>query len=116
MATHGKHYDLLKNFQLLSESENILARTDQLNLIRKEIKANIAKAYDKNERQYNLRTREISFKVGQEVFRRNFSQSNFSKQINAKLNPQVTRKSEAWKFLLRLRRPTGAWYLSCQRY
>lgn len=88
MATHGKHYDLLKNFHLLGESVNILGRTDQLNLIRKEIKANIAKAYDQNERQYNLRTREISFKVGQEVFRRNFSQSNFSKQLNAKLNPQ----------------------------
>ncbi|XP_065365361.1 uncharacterized protein LOC135958385 [Calliphora vicina] len=37
--------------------------------------------------KYDLRTRPIAFSVGQEVYRRNFSQSNFEKRYNAKLAP-----------------------------
>lgn len=41
----------------------------------------------RNERVYNLRSREVSYTVGQEIFRRNFKQSNFEQGYNAKLAP-----------------------------
>lgn len=88
MATHDSSYKLLNKFHLLGEAEDILAREDQLAVLRKQLKANVSKAFEINERQYNLRSREVSYRVGQEIFRRNFAQSNFAKQINAKLNPQ----------------------------
>lgn len=42
-------------------------------------------AYKRNERSYNKRSRLTTFKPGQEIFRKNFIQSNFSKGINSKL-------------------------------
>lgn len=59
MATHGSHYTLLKKFKLLGEPENILPREDELNVLRKQVKANIIKSSEINERQYNLRTKEV---------------------------------------------------------
>jgi len=41
-----------------------------------------------NERQYNLKARVVNFVEGQEVFRRNFKQSNFAEGYNAKLGPR----------------------------
>jgi len=38
-------------------------------------------------RQYNLRSRPVSYEEGQEIFRRNFRQSNFQAGYNAKLGP-----------------------------
>ncbi|KAL7725208.1 hypothetical protein ACLKA6_017526 [Drosophila palustris] len=88
MMTHGTQYELLHKLGMLNESENVLHRDDLLKLLRKQLRDNIAVAHEQQSKQYNLRTREISYKVGQEVFRRNFAQSNFAKQFNAKLCPQ----------------------------
>lgn len=45
------------------------------------------KQYERNEKIYNLRSREISYLVGQDVFRRYFKQSSFEHGYNAKLAP-----------------------------
>lgn len=87
MITHGDSYKLLRNIQLLNEHTSPLPREDQLALLRGELRQNIAKAYDINRSQYNLRSRPINFSVGQIVFRRNFAQSNAEKRFNAKLAP-----------------------------
>lgn len=87
MITHGDSYQLLRNVQLLDEPMVQLRREDQLTLIRKELRRNISQAYDTNRRQYNLRSRPISYTVGQAVFRRNFAQSNAARSFNAKLSP-----------------------------
>ena len=44
--------------------------------------------HDKHERSYNVRSREVRFRPGQEVFRRNFAQSEFKNNFNAKLAPK----------------------------
>lgn len=44
-------------------------------------------AFDRNKRQYDLRTRPQRFDIGQIVYRRNFAQSSFEKGFNAKLAP-----------------------------
>lgn len=59
MATHDSSYKLLNKFHLLGEAEDILAREDQLAVLRKQLKANVSKAFEINERQYNLRSREV---------------------------------------------------------
>lgn len=87
MITHGSSYQLLRKVQLLDEPSYSISRDDHLKLLRNNIRKHIDDAYKKNQRQYNLRARPISFEVGQEVFRRNFAQSSAEKNFNAKLSP-----------------------------
>lgn len=87
MITHGDTYNLLKNVQMLNEPLSPLNREDQLTLLRKELRKNIAIAHATNRDQYNLRTRPISYSIGQTVYRKNFSQSSTEKSFNAKLAP-----------------------------
>ncbi|XP_067635455.1 uncharacterized protein [Eurosta solidaginis] len=73
MITHGSDYKLLKELSLLEEPISPISRTDNLALLRKDIQDNIRKAYNRNVKQYNLRSKPVSFKEGQEVYRRNFA-------------------------------------------
>lgn len=87
MITHGSSYSLLKNLKMLDEPCASLSRDDQLQIIRSDIRKSIREAYERNKDRYNLRTRVPTFSIGQEVFRRNFSQSCQEKSYNAKLAP-----------------------------
>lgn len=87
MVTHGDSYRLLRNVHMLDESHSTLKREDQLALLRKDLRENISKAHATNRDRYNLRTRPVSYSVGQTVFRRNFSQSSAEKQYSAKFAP-----------------------------
>ncbi|XP_046808357.1 uncharacterized protein LOC124420191 [Lucilia cuprina] len=92
MITHASSYELLRKLQLIDEptaqiSRDDNLRDDNLQLIRKNLKKYIKEAYDKNTKQYNLKTRPQTFSINQEVFRRNFSESNMKKNFNAKLSP-----------------------------
>lgn len=87
MVTHGSTYSLLRNLHLLSEPSINLGRDDQLQLLHQDIRKHIDKAYEVNKNQYNLRTRPISYNVGQYVYRRNFAQSNLERKFNSKLAP-----------------------------
>jgi len=87
MVNHGSTYQLLCNLIALDESLLCLDRDDYLLLMREDLKSHIKETHEVNTRQYNLRTKPVNFNVGQEVFRRHFAQSNFSKNFNAKLGP-----------------------------
>lgn len=87
MITNGESYSLLRNLRLLEEPTIQLNRADHLQLIRTDLQKQIAKSYENNRDRYNLRTRPISYSVGQIVYRRNFAQSNMDKAFNAKLAP-----------------------------
>lgn len=87
MITHGSSYPLLRNLNMLDEPSAQIDREDELQLIRKGLKKHIAKAFETNRSQYNLRARPIAYDVGQTIFRRNFAQSNQEKRFNAKLAP-----------------------------
>jgi len=43
--------------------------------------------HDEKKKQYNIRSRMVSFVEGQEVYRRNFKQSCFQTGYNAKFGP-----------------------------
>lgn len=87
MLTHGGDYNILRRLKLLSESDIKLERQDEFSLLRASIQENVKKAYEKNERIYNLRSRLKCFEVGQNVIRRNFIQSSKIAYVNAKLAP-----------------------------
>ena len=85
MYTHGTDYNLARKLSTLEDSElYILDTKDRLELIRDKIKQNLNKAYEKGLRQYNKRARTVHFEPNQEVFRRNWVQSSFKENINAK--------------------------------
>ncbi|KAH8311558.1 hypothetical protein KR044_006893 [Drosophila immigrans] len=91
MITNGNTYPLLRNLQLLEDRTVSFDRKDSFDLIRKTAQKSIQRQHEQNEKQYNLRSREVDFKVGQEVYRRNFQQSNFAKGFNAKLAPALVK-------------------------
>lgn len=86
MATHGSIYKLLKKLDAIADGDlNILGKTDRLQLIHDQVQQQLALAYKTYAARYDLRTRERSFQIGQEVYRRNFSLSNAANHFNAKL-------------------------------
>lgn len=95
---HGSSYNLLRKLGTLRDpSIEILAPIEHRNLQHERVRENLRKAHEAHERTYNRSVRTVNFKPGQEVFRRNFVQSNFEKNINAKLAKKflkcrVTRK------------------------
>lgn len=89
MVQHGSVYKLLRTLQGLSSGEmEVLPAAEYRDVIHENIKKNLQTAHDRHERVYNTRSREVVFQPGQEVYRRNFAQSDFSKGFNAKLGRQ----------------------------
>jgi hypothetical protein len=88
MILHGSHYKLLKNLQDLEEGTVMLETSDKLKLLRSKVQENLNKAFQNNQKTYNLRTRNITFEPGETVFRRNFVQSSKIDFLNAKLCPK----------------------------
>ncbi|XP_046869353.1 uncharacterized protein LOC124461998 [Drosophila willistoni] len=87
MVTDGSVYQVLRNLELLEDRAVRFSRDDSFEIMGTKAKEESRKQHERNENLYNLRSREVSFSVGQEVFRRNFQQSNFSKGFNSKLAP-----------------------------
>ena len=85
MFTFGYNYKLARQLKSLDDSELILLEDrDKLRLIRETMKENMHKQYERSAINYNKRARMVRFVPGQEVFKRNFVLSNFSRNINAK--------------------------------
>ena len=88
----GKYYgeiDSTEGIQLLPAdrlefSNNLKSLGD----IFAKVKLNLNKAYQRNAKRYNLRKRDISFNVGEKVWRRNKVLSDAANQFSAKLAPK----------------------------
>lgn len=87
MVTNGATYPLLRQLEMLEDRTIRFDGKDSLQIMAKRASERMQKQFIRNERSYNLRSKEISYEVGQEVFRRNFKQSNFEQGYNAKLAP-----------------------------
>ncbi|KAH8289884.1 hypothetical protein KR054_009684 [Drosophila jambulina] len=87
MVTAGSTYSLLRKLNMLDDRSFMFNRQDSFELIPEDATKQMQKAHEQNEKRYNLRSREVSFAVGQKVFRRNFKQSCFQTGYNAKLGP-----------------------------
>ncbi|XP_059221564.1 uncharacterized protein K02A2.6-like [Stomoxys calcitrans] len=78
MILHGSTYDVLEKLDMLND-DTIVEHADRLQAIRDKISHNLDVAHEKASKIYNTRTRHVNFVSGQEVFRKNHSQSNFGK-------------------------------------
>lgn len=89
LVQHGSAYRLLRKLDSLPEDcVNVLPPSEFRNLTHDMVRDNLRKAHITHEKAYNPRSRQVSYKIGQEVFRRNFAQSDFAKGFNAKLGKQ----------------------------
>lgn len=92
MMTHGRNYDLVRRLNAVEDGEILLLpRQKRLQCIREKIRLNLAKANEKGAKTYNIRTRDIRFVPGQEVYRRNFVLSDSSKYLSSKLCPKFVK-------------------------
>lgn len=83
---HGAAYELLRKLGNLTDGDaTYLQPTELQNLVSSNVIQNLRRAHEVHERVYNKRARFVEFRPGQEVFRRNFVQSNFANNFNAKL-------------------------------
>ncbi|XP_073820578.1 uncharacterized protein [Musca autumnalis] len=87
MVTNGSTYQLLRNLNVLEDRTMSFNRSDTFDVIRSRAAHFMKKQQERNVNQYNLRSRQVAYDVGQEVYRKNFSQSNLEKGFNAKLAP-----------------------------
>ncbi|KAH8395486.1 hypothetical protein KR215_008355 [Drosophila sulfurigaster] len=102
MVTNGKTYALLRNLDQLEDRTTQFSRDDSIELIRAAARSGILQQQIRNEKVYNTRSREVNYTVGQEVYRRNFQQSNFVKGFSTKLAPTFVKS--------RVRRKLGSAY------
>lgn len=86
----------MRQFKLLDNRTACFSNEDSFELIRKKANVQILNQRNRNEKSYNLR------RIGQEVYRRNFTQSNFATGYSAKLDPSFLKA--------RVKRKLGNYY------
>ncbi|XP_065361994.1 uncharacterized protein LOC135955569 [Calliphora vicina] len=91
MVTNGNTYTLLRQLEMLEDRSVRFDRNDSLQIMSKRASALMQKQFDRNEKSYNLRSRNVTYDEGQEVYRRNFKQTNFEQNYNAKLAPKFVK-------------------------
>lgn len=89
MVQHAGSYKLLRNIQSLPIGDvEVVPSAEFRDAVNKQIRNKIQRAHEVNAKKYDTRTRQTTFKIGQEVFVRSFRQSDFTKNFNAKLGRQ----------------------------
>lgn len=89
MVQHAGAYPILRNLQALPTGETeVLPTADVHGEINRKVRERIQLAQERNSRTYNTRARDVVFQPGQEVFRRNFQQSDAIQNLNAMLAKQ----------------------------
>lgn len=83
---HGSTYKLLNKLDSLPTSDtSVLPPPDFQNVLYSQVQDRLRRAHENHERTYNTRTKFVSYRPGQELYRRSFAQRNFKKNFNAKL-------------------------------
>lgn len=86
---HGSDYKVLRKLNALNNSDiQLLFKSSRMNILHSHIKNALGEAHTRYENAYNLRSKNVKFKVGDVVFRRNFVLSDASKKFCAKLSPK----------------------------
>lgn len=89
MIQHAAAYPLLRNLNALASGDiEVLPPSDLRDEINKQVRERLQQVQDRSRKTYNMRSKEVCFQPGQEVFRRSFMQSDMKKNFNAKLAKQ----------------------------
>ena len=92
MYLSGTDYKIGRALNSLTEDVSIkLNEPDKIQLIRTQIQESLKKAYEKGSKLYNIRSRTIKYIPGQEVYKRIYRQSDFTKNFNAKFCRKFTK-------------------------
>lgn len=91
VANFGLNMCLNPNLHSINPNQETEDKIDKMNTIRKEIIANLEKAYVMSKKQYNLRARPVSYGVGEEIWMETHVLSDAIKGISAKLAPKYTK-------------------------
>lgn len=92
MICHGSSYNLLRKLDCLKEGNMmIMDKADRMRITYDDIMDRIQEVHERNERRYNLRSRQRKISVGQIVYRRLFHLSNKDKHFNAKFAPKFSK-------------------------
>lgn len=81
LSGKSRLYDVEENY------ENVERGTENLRRLREKVRKNLDTAYEKSKKRYDLRSREVQFKVGEFVWKKNTEQSSQVKGITAKFLP-----------------------------
>lgn len=84
MVTHASTYGLLKKLGAMNSDILVAEENDMAQIVSESVRKNMERAHEKASKTYNTRAKEVVYSPGQEVYHRNFAQSDFSKGINAK--------------------------------
>lgn len=85
MVQHGTQYGILRKLDSVNENCEVENLEISMRLIHEHLKENLRRSYLRYEKNYNLRSKPMTFTAGQIVFRRNFILSDKNKKISAKL-------------------------------
>ncbi|XP_044573470.1 uncharacterized protein LOC123257688 [Drosophila ananassae] len=102
MVTSGSTYSLLRRLNFLNDRSLRFDRQDSFEIVRKQACEKMYRKHEENKKRYDLRTRNVTYTEGQEVYRRNFKQSCFQTEYNAKFVPMFVKS--------RIRRKIGNLY------
>lgn len=91
MVTSVNTYSLLRKLNRLDDRSLVSNRPDTFEIVRADAGKHMQKAHEPNEKRYNLRSQEVNFVEGQEVFRGNFKQSCFATGYNSKFGPSFVK-------------------------
>ncbi|XP_044314737.1 uncharacterized protein K02A2.6-like [Drosophila rhopaloa] len=91
MITSGSTYSLLRKLNLLDDRSLKFNRQDSFEIVREKASKRMQEQHAENEKRYNLRSRNVSFAEGQEVYRRSFKQSCFQTGYSAKFGPSFVK-------------------------
>ncbi|XP_058840955.1 uncharacterized protein LOC131696433 [Topomyia yanbarensis] len=85
------HTDLYAQAEMNTPEDPKIAREMRLSTLKRIhefVLQRIKKNHEKSKQRYNLRTRQVDFKIGDLVWRRTFTQSSKADQVNKKLDPK----------------------------
>lgn len=86
-ALTGQHNALS---QPISDTQNTSVQ-ENVRKMQKQVSEHLKKAYEKAKNRYDMRTRVVTYAVGEPVYRRNFQLSNKAAGYSAKLAPRYIR-------------------------
>ncbi|XP_017468221.1 PREDICTED: uncharacterized protein LOC108360456 [Rhagoletis zephyria] len=89
MIQHAASYGLYRKLGTLKDLDcEVLPMSDKMQVISDKIMTELKLAHNRSAKLYNTKAREVQFKIGQVVYRRNFKQSSQVDSYNAKLAPK----------------------------
>ncbi|KAG5871690.1 hypothetical protein JTB14_026970 [Gonioctena quinquepunctata] len=106
MCVHGKDHAILDRLPDAIPSQTLENSSEHFRKIFKDVRNRLDKAFEKGRHRYNLRHRDIQYKVGDKVWRKGHFQSKAAQYFSAKLAPRfigpftVHKKVSPWAYEL----------------